>query len=80
MECLLQFWDEIDDAVGALRQWWLSVQSELQSVLLACWAVTVFGIATLLSPGVLSVAVIAVAASFAIAQALRREFARYNAP
>ncbi len=75
---MLQVWDEIDDAAGAMRLWWLRVQGEIQSVLLCCWAVAVFGVAMLLGPSVLAVAVIAVAASFAVAQALRREFARYN--
>jgi hypothetical protein len=72
--------DEIDDAVGALRQWWLRVQPEMESVLLACWGVAVFALATLMSPGALSVAAIAIAGSVAIAEAMRRGFERYNAP
>ncbi len=75
---MLQVLDEIDDAMGASRQWWLRVQPEMESVLLACWGVAVFGLATLMSPVALGVAAIAIAASVAVAQTLRRGFERYN--
>jgi hypothetical protein len=29
MECVLQWVDEIDDAVAALRQWWLRAAPEI---------------------------------------------------
>ncbi len=76
---MLQVLDEIDDALGALRQWWLRVQPEVESGLLAGWGVAVFGLATLMGPVALGVAAIAVAASVAVAQTLRRGFERYNA-
>lgn len=77
---MLQLADELDDAIGGVRQWWLGAAPYLELPLIALFGIGVFAVAILLGAGPTTVAAAATGLSVCAAFSLRRRFKRYTSP
>jgi hypothetical protein len=77
MEQLLQVVDEFDDAVGAVRHWWLGAGREFAVMLGSIASAAFLAVALLLGAGPILIATAAIALSAAVALSMRRRFEMY---
>ena len=78
MEWMLQVVDEIDDAIGGVRQWWLAAAPGVELLLVLLFGACVFAVALLLGAGPVAIAAAATGISIRAAFELRGRFTRYN--
>jgi hypothetical protein len=77
MEQLLQVVDEFDDALGAIRHWWLGAGREFAVMLGSIVSAAFLAVALLLGAGPIMLATAATALSAAVAVSMRRRFEMY---